>query len=126
MIKRIVRNPYVLFFYVILLRFHLLIYCSVWFLQTSFFKCPLNFVADIINNILYKNTVKPVYTEPNWDQLLCAKNTVVRYIQVELTKISYLGMLFTVRFIRVYSGFSVDRFHCILFLMLLYEITQKT
>ena len=45
-------------------------------------------------------TVKPVWTEPPWAQL-CVQNrqVLVQFMQVKLTKISYIGTFFLVQFI---------------------------
>jgi hypothetical protein len=47
-------------------------------------------------------------TEPPWDQLLCSKYTGVWFIQVKLTKISYIRTLFKVQFKQDFCLFRVQ------------------
>ena len=61
-------------------------------------------------------TVKPVYTKHPLDQLLCSEQTGVRSIQVKSTILPTLEIYlfkFSLFRILVYSGFGLDRFHCI-------------
>jgi hypothetical protein len=46
------------------------------------------------------NTVKPVYAEPPREQIMCSEWTGVHFVQVRLTKISYIVTLFIVWFIQ--------------------------
>ena len=46
------------------------------------------------------NTEKPVSTEPLWNQFYFSEYTGVHFMQVKLTKISYIGTLFKVMFIQ--------------------------
>ena len=52
-------------------------------------------------------TVKAISTEPHWDQHLCSEQRGVRFIQIELTEISYIEALFKVRFIQDSGLFRV-------------------
>jgi hypothetical protein len=60
-------------------------------------KTNANWNCKYLLNIF--QSVKPVETEPHWDQLLCLEQTCVWFMQVKFTKISYIGILFKVRFI---------------------------
>ena len=63
------------------------------------------------------STMKPVSTEPHWDQLLCSEQTSVQFIHVKFTKISYI-LTFFLTFL-VLTGFwfiqGLDMFHCTLY-----------
>ena len=59
--------------------------------------------------------VKPVFTEPPWNQLLYLEQTGDWFIQVILRKISYTGTLYKAWFIQVpiYLGFGLYRYQFI-------------